>query len=122
MDPFFHHVEQLLEQKEREGAFSNLPGRGKPLALEDLSMVPAELRAGYILLRSSGFVPPELEARKDWLRLEDLLAACADAAERPQLQRAAQKALLRYRLLMERAGHGQGFLDYRQELLQRLER
>jgi PAS domain-containing protein len=122
MDPFFHVVERQLEQAERDGAFENLPGRGRPLELEDLSMVPPELRASWILLRSSGFVPPELEARKDWVRLQDLLAACADAAERPRLQREAQQALLRYRLLMERAGHRQGFLDYQAELLKKLER
>jgi hypothetical protein len=122
MDPFFHLVEQKLAEAEQAGAFRGLAGAGRPLELEDLSQVPAELRAGYLLLRGGGFVPPELEARKEWLRLRDLLAACADAAERAPLDREMQRAHLRYRLLLEQRGHGQGLLDYRHELHEHLRR
>jgi hypothetical protein len=120
VDPFFHLVEQRLEEAERAGAFRGLPGAGRPLQLDDLSAVPAELRAGYLVLRNAGFVPPELEARKEWLRLEDLLAACADTAERAALTDAARRACARYRLLLEQRGASQGWLDYRTELLRRL--
>ena len=34
-----------LRRAEADGVFRDLPGRGRPLALEDLSDVPAELRA-----------------------------------------------------------------------------
>ena len=121
MDPFFHLVERRIEQAIADGAFDALPGRGAPLRLDDLDGVPAELRASFLLLKAHGFVPPELEARKEWLRLEDLLAACSDAGERPALQRGARRAQLRYRLLMERAGFSQGLLDYREQLTARLE-
>ena len=77
----------------------------QPLVLEDLSRVP-----------------PELEARKEWLRLEDLLEACIDPGERDTHARNARQAWLRYRLLLEQSGGGQGWIDYRDELLQRLER
>lgn len=43
MDPFFHLIEQRIEQAERDGVFDRLPGRGRPLDLEDLSRVPEEL-------------------------------------------------------------------------------
>jgi hypothetical protein len=122
MDAFFHIAEQRIVQAERAGVFDNLPGRGKPLRLEDLSGVPEELRASWILLKTHGFLPPELEARKQWLRLRDLLAACADTAERRELRRDEQRAWLRYRMLMDQSGLGQGWLDYRDELLQRLQR
>jgi hypothetical protein len=122
MDAFFHIAEQRIVQAERAGVFDNLPGRGKPLRLEDLSGVPEELRASWILLKTHGFLPPELEARKQWLRLRDLLAACADTAERRELRRDEQRAWLRYRMLMDQSGLGQGWLDYQDELLQRLQR
>ncbi|MBL9079601.1 MAG: DUF1992 domain-containing protein, partial [Planctomycetes bacterium] len=117
MDPFFHLVEQKLEQAERDGVFARLPGQGRPLVLDDLDGVPAELRASYLLLKGSGFVPPELEARREWLRLEDLLAACADAAEHTRLAAEARRAALRYRLLVEARGVSQGLLDYRDAVL-----
>ena len=35
------------------GEFDDLPGAGKPLEVEDLSRIPAHLRAGYKLLRNA---------------------------------------------------------------------
>ncbi|WP_159143269.1 DnaJ family domain-containing protein, partial [Klebsiella pneumoniae] len=51
----------------------NLPGRGEPLILDDDSHVPAELRAGYRLLKNAGCLPPELEQRRDAIQLLDIL-------------------------------------------------
>lgn len=121
MDPFFHLVEQKLQDAARDGAFANLPGAGKPLDLPDLDGVPEQLRAGYLLLRSNGFVPPELEARKEWLRLCDLLAACADPRQEHELGARQRQAWLRYRLLAEQRGGGAGWIDYRDDLLERLD-
>jgi hypothetical protein len=99
-------LEQLAESKIRaamaRGEFDNLPGNGKPLALEDLSRVPADLRMGYKLLRNAGCLPPELEARKEEARLGALLAATGDAKERARLSRLRADAQLRYQLLIER--------------------
>jgi len=104
MDPFARIVEERLQRAEQRGVFRNLPGRGRRLDLEDLSAVPDELRTSYLLLKSNGFVPPELEARKEWLRLQDLLAACIDPDERGQLHVEVLRARDRYqRLIAERA-------------------
>jgi hypothetical protein len=97
---------QLAESKIRaaiaRGEFDDLPGNGKPLQLEDLSRVPAELRMGYKLLRNAGCLPPELEARKEAARLGALLDATGDANERARLSRLRAEARLRYQLLIER--------------------
>lgn len=112
MDPFFHLVERKLDEAERGGAFRGLPGAGKPLVLDDLDGMPAELRAGYLMLQAGGFVPPELEARKEWLRLQDLLAACRDPDARAGLADAAHTAHLRWRLFAEQRGGSAAWLDY----------
>lgn len=119
MDLFFHLVERQLADAERDGVFRDLPGAGRPLPLDDLDGVPQELRASYLLLKGSGFVPPELEAQKEWLRLEDLLAACTDSHERERLGAEAARAALRYRLLLEERGASQGLLDYRDRVVSR---
>jgi hypothetical protein len=99
-------LERLAESKIRDamarGEFDDLPGHGKPLELEDLSRVPAELRMGYKLLRNAGCLPPELEARKEEARLGALLAATGDPEERAGLSRLRADARLRYQLLIER--------------------
>ncbi len=41
--------------------------------IEDLSMVPEELRLCYKVLKNAGLLPPELELRKEIATLEALL-------------------------------------------------
>jgi hypothetical protein len=54
-------VERRIEAAMARGEFDNLPGAGRPLALDDDPLVPAELRVAYRVLKNSGFVPPELQ-------------------------------------------------------------
>lgn len=46
-------AERHIIEAQRKGEFDNLPGRGEPLILDDDSHVPAELRAGYRLLKNA---------------------------------------------------------------------
>jgi hypothetical protein len=84
------------------GEFDDLPGAGKPLELEDLSRIPAHLRAGYKLLRNADALPPEVELRREIHSLGNLLESTSDPAERAELSRRRAEADLRYSLLVER--------------------
>ena len=80
-------LERLAEEKIsaaiRNGDLDNLPGKGEALVLEDLSLVPEELRAAYLILKNSGFVPPGVQLRKDLESAEAMLAhtSCNQARE-----------------------------------------
>lgn len=78
------------------GEFENLPGAGKPLALDDDPLVPEHLRVAYRMLRNAGFVPPELAERRERLELAALVATLDDDAER-------RRACARLSLLEARA-------------------
>ena len=95
-------AESKIQAAMARGEFDDLPGHGKPLKLEDLSRVPADLRLGYKLLRNADCLPPELEARKEAARLGALLAATGDAKERARLSRLRADAILRYQVLADR--------------------
>ena len=95
-------AEERIQEAIRDGAFEGLPGEGQPLELEDLSLVPAELRAGYILLKGAGCLPEEMELKKEFLELSDLIGACMDEGERRALDQRRASLQLRYELLMER--------------------
>ena len=43
-------AEQQIDEAHARGDFDDLAGAGRPLQLEDLSQVPEELRAAYLLL------------------------------------------------------------------------
>jgi hypothetical protein len=50
-------AEKRIRKAIEEGYFSNLPGTGKPLLLDDDSLTPAHLRLAYKILRDNGLAP-----------------------------------------------------------------
>ncbi|MGW9128626.1 DnaJ family domain-containing protein [Paenibacillus chitinolyticus] len=94
-------VEQRIQEAIRNGDFDNLPGKGKPLVLEDWSAVPEELRLSYKIIKNSGFLPEEMQLRKDMITLEELLACCHDEEERDKLKKTLNAKKLRFNMLME---------------------
>jgi DnaJ homologue, subfamily C, member 28, conserved domain len=95
-------AEQRILEAQRNGAFDNLPGKGRPLELEDLSWVPEELRVGYHVLKNAHVLPPEAELRKDIHTLEDLLKHIEDEGERRALAKSIQWKMIRLDMLKRR--------------------
>lgn len=61
-------AERHILDAQTKGEFDNLPGSGEPLTLDDDSHVPAELRAGYRLLKMQDvFLRNWSNAKKRWL-------------------------------------------------------
>ena len=88
----FAALERLAEERIRDaiqrGEFDNLPGRGKPLRLEDDRHIPDDLRLAYKVLRNAGCLPPELELKKEISKAEELLSSMKDEGEKyRQLQK-----------------------------------
>lgn len=67
-------VEQQIAEAQKNGELDGLSGSGKKLVLDDDSHVPPELRAAYRLMKNSGYLPPELEIRREAVELDQLLA------------------------------------------------
>ena len=71
MDKWGKLVEQRLQDALAKGEFANLPGKGKPLALDEEPLAdPAQWMARHIL-RNSGMSVPWVEERQ---RIEEALA------------------------------------------------
>lgn len=75
-------AEKYIQQAVEKGEFEDLPGAGKPITLDDNALVPEELRAGYRLLKNSGYLPVELQLHKEIQEVEQLLIQVVDADER----------------------------------------
>lgn len=109
-------LEEMAEARIREaaerGEFNDLPGAGQPLDLDDDSGVPQELRAGYRLLKNAGYLPPELELRKEAMELEGLLqAAIAEEEDRQRISRRLQLVVTRLQISQERLRGEPAYLD-----------
>jgi hypothetical protein len=101
---FLHRIaEQRILEAQREGAFDNLPGKGKPLKIEDLSWVPEDLRIGYHVLKNAHVLPPEVELLKDIHTLEDLIKHVEEEDERRALAKSLQWKMIRLDLLKRRS-------------------
>ena len=81
-------AEERIKQAQDEGAFDALPGRGRPLALDDDAHVPEDLRMAWRVLKNADCLPPEVLAQKEIHTARELLASLTDEAERhAQMQR-----------------------------------
>jgi hypothetical protein len=80
-------VEERIKSAQQEGAFDNLPGKGKPLNLDDDSGVPEDLRLTFKVLKNANCLPLELELRKEFFNLRKLLNAAIDEPARREIRR-----------------------------------
>lgn len=112
-------AERHITDAQRKGEFDNLPGQGQPLALDDDSAVPEELRSGYRLLKNAGCLPPELEQRKEAMALADILKGIQREDERYQ---EISRRLALMELKLRQAGLNTDFLrgDYAGKLMQKI--
>ncbi len=120
MSRFWRIAEERIREAQQAGVFDDLPGKGKPLELEDLSWIPEELRIGYHILKNAHVLPPEAELRKDIHTLEDLLKHVEDEGERRALAKSLQWKLVRLDLLTRRSLSLQSVRRYSGKIIAKL--
>jgi DnaJ family protein C protein 28 len=64
MDRKVHGIDEIIQQAMRDGAFDNLPGKGKPLELVENPYLDREWQLAYHLLKENGFAPEFVEKRQ----------------------------------------------------------
>jgi hypothetical protein len=120
MNGFTRIVEQKILEAQKAGMFDNLPGKGKPLPLEDQTFVPEELRIAYHVLKNAHVLPPEAELLKEIHTLEDLLKYVEDEGERKALAKSIQRKVIRLDLLKRRSFSMQSVRYYGKKLVQKI--
>ena len=95
-------VEEQIQRAMAEGAFDDLPGKGKPLDLETYFSTPEHLRMAYSVLKSGDFIPEEVQMFRDIDELKAQLKSCSDEAERERLRKQISEKTLNLTVLLER--------------------
>ena len=95
MDCLTFIAEQKIAQAIEKGELKTSGWENKPLKLEDDHMVPDDLKMAYKLLKNAGYIPPEIEQRKEITRLEELIAKTEDEHERLQQMRKLSVLLMK---------------------------
>ena len=117
-------VEKVAEQKIKEamakGGFENLAGAGKPLKIDDDRHIPADIRTAYRLLKNGGFIPPEVEERKEISNLQSLIRGMEDDKERAKKERELNFKLLKFNMTRNVPLVLERFPEYEEKISERL--
>jgi hypothetical protein len=95
-------IDEQIKKAIEAGEFDNLEGAGKPLNLDAYFNTPEDLRMGYSVLKSSRFVPEELERLKEIGELKEKINDSTDDTEKSKLTKILHERQLAFTLLMER--------------------
>ena len=98
---FSKHIDQMIGDAIARGEFDNLEGEGKPIDLDAYFATPADLRVGYSVLKSSKFVPEEVDRMKEIGDLREKLTNCPPE-DIPKLTKLLRERELALALILER--------------------
>jgi len=122
MNFLVHLAEERIREAMERGEFDGLPGAGRPLVLDDDSMVPEDLRVAYRILKNAGCLPPELTLRKEIITLKSLISAIEDDGERREKLKELNSKILRFNVTRRRPLHLEDFPEYKDRILRKLSR
>ncbi|HLO24629.1 MAG TPA: DnaJ family domain-containing protein [Geobacteraceae bacterium] len=121
MDILATIAERKIREAMERGEFDDLTGKGRPLAMEeDLAGVPAELRMAYRILKNAGFLPPEVELRKEIATLRELVNSLEDDEARRKKQRELDFKLLKLSMMRKRPINLDEHPEYREKVIGKL--
>ena len=98
---------QIAERRIREaleaGRLDDSPLKGRKLVFETNPYVPEELRLAHKILKDAGFLPPEMELRKEIWTLRELLRTVDDVNDRTRIVDRINDRVLRLNMLWKRS-------------------
>lgn len=117
MDAIARIAEERIARAMKEGLFDNLPNAGKPLDLSEDAWVPGELKLAYRMLKNAGFLPPEIELKKEILALRGLMETIDDDKERLKKLRELNFKLTKLNTMLNRPVYLE---EYEDRLMEKL--
>jgi hypothetical protein len=95
-------VEALIREAQERGEFDHLPGKGKPIDLDEYFQVPEDTRMAQSLLKNAGMTSPEIQLLKEIAELRQLLTSLVDEKKKQEVQKKIQEKQIEFNLMMEK--------------------
>ena len=92
----------------------------KPLPVSNDNMIPGELRMAYKILKNAGYLPPEIETKKEIQQIEDLLATCEDERIRVKQIKKLNCLVLKLNTMKGDTANIEGQEEYYRKIIERL--
>jgi DnaJ-like protein len=116
MDAFEKIAERKIREAIQNGEFDNLLNSGKPIDLDEDSIIPQELRMAYRVLKNSGCLPPELDLRNEIISLRSIINSLDDDKERMKKIRELNFKLLKLNELRKKPLDIEDFPEYQEKI------
>lgn len=120
MDPLAFIAEQKIAQAMKEKDLVSPEWKNKPLPLEDDHFVPEDLKMAYKMLKNAGYLPPEIEERKEIQRIEDLIASTEDEHERVKQMKKLSVLLMKVEAKRSYSSNIATQQDYYRQVVERI--
>lgn len=98
-------AERKISEAIREGRLKAEGWQGKPLPEEVCPYMPEDLKMAYKILKNAGFVPPEVETRREIERLEEIIAGSTDEQTRLKQMKKLEVLIRKLALMRPEAGN-----------------
>ncbi len=100
--------------------FDDLRGKGTPLVFEDETWVPEDLRVAYRVLKNSGYLPPELELRKEIVNLRSFIDTLDDDKERLKKLRELNYKIIKLNMTRKKPLNLEEFPEYENRIMEKI--
>lgn len=122
MDFIVSLAESKIREAIQKGELDHLANKGKPLKLDDMTNIPEELRAAYIILRNANVLPEEVELKKEIISLQKLIDCCHETGETGEvnsLKRKLTYKILKFDIMMEKRKLNFALGGYKEKIYQK---
>jgi deoxycytidine triphosphate deaminase len=102
MTVFDRIVEALIREAQERGEFDHLPGKGKPIDLDEYFQMPEDVRMAQSLLKNAEMTSPEIQLLKEIAELRQLLTSLVDEKKKQEVQKKIQEKQIEFNLMMEK--------------------
>ena len=113
-------AERKISEAIQNGRLDPQGWRNRPLPQTNDHMVPEELRMAYKILKNAGYVPPEIEAKKEIQQIEDLLVACEDECTKVRQIKKLNYLVLKLNIMKGDAANIENQEDYYRKIVERI--
>jgi hypothetical protein len=113
-------AERKISEALQKGQLDNESWRNRPLPMTADNMVPGELRMAYKILKNAGYLPPEIETKKEIQQIEDLLANCEDERIRVKQIKKLNFLVLKLNTMKGDAASIEGQEEYYRKIVERI--
>jgi hypothetical protein len=94
-------IEKIIQEWLARSSHEQLPGKGKPLDLDEYFRWPEDLRFAYSILKNSGYVPEEVDLLREIGQLEEEISRCADPAQQRRQRQRLQECQVNLNMRLE---------------------